>query len=149
MLSRRCPCCPTVPPCLATSLRRVILPLDSPPETCGLGDPTLCPSEDSAYSRWPASDFSQHQRQGAGGGRWWQVRPGLHQGPSPELVGIVCLKQTGLVQEDVCLHGAAAPFITVALALGARMSAFQGPGPQGAAPGAAPPGTARRRCQES
>lgn len=86
-------------------------------------------------------------------GKRWQVVAGEPGASTRSLLqsrlGLFVLNKQGLFQEDVCLHGAAVPFIMVARALGARCQLSKAPGPWGAAPGAAPPGTTQRRCQES
>ena len=57
-------------------------------------------------------------------GQWWQVTAGEAGAPTKGFLqnqfGLFVLNKQGLFQEDVCLHGAAVPFIMVALGLGAR-----------------------------
>lgn len=117
------------------------LSLSSPPKMsrpCCPWRPHSVPTLRTApRAAWPPDgSFPNAQRQR---GRQWQARLGPSiQGLSPELTGIVCLKKTGLVPgrrlsawgSSIIHHGGTGA--------GGKESAFQGPDPQGGAPGLLP-----------
>ena len=131
---------------------RLIFSLSSPPKVsracCPWGPHSVPTLRRVPRAAWPPDGSSPKARRQRG--RRWQVRLGPSiQGLSPQLTGIVCLKQTGLVPGRRLSAWGSSAIHHGGSGAGGKKSAFQSPGPREGSLGLLPPGPAWRRCQES